>query len=90
MAGAWIFLGCFLSYVLETSTRAQSFLFLTGFSGGIAMAIYCPLTIVLNRRFLPAIARPGRWMTALMIFVSLFYMGYAVYSVITFIQARPF
>jgi len=90
VAGVWILLGCFLTYVLETSTRAQSFLFLTGFSGGIAMAIYCPLTIVLNRRFLPDTARPGRWMTALMGFVSLFYMGYAVYSVVTVIQARPF
>jgi hypothetical protein len=88
VAGAWIFLGCFLSYVLETSTRAQSFLFLTGFSGGIAMAIYCPLTIVLNRRFLPAIARPGRWMTGFMGIASLFYMGYAVYSIITFLQER--
>jgi len=88
VAGAWIFLGCFLSYVLETSTRAQSFLFLTGFSGGIAMAIYCPLTIVLNRRFLPASARPGRWMTGFMGVASLFYMGYAVYSIITFLQER--
>jgi hypothetical protein len=65
-------------------------LFLTGFSGGIAMAIYCPLTIVLNRRFLPVSARPGRWMTAFMGVASLFYMGYAVYSVITFVQARLF
>lgn len=88
VAAAWILLGCFLSYVLETSTRAQSFLFLTGFSGGIAMAIYCPLTIVLNRRFLPPSARPGRWMTAFMGVASLFYMGYAVYSILTFVQAR--
>ena len=90
MAGTWIFLGCFLTYVLETSTRAQSFLFLTGFSGGIAMAIYCPLTIVLNRRFLPVSARPGFWMTILMTVASLFYMGYALYSIVTLIQARLF
>ena len=51
---------------IESSTRAQSFLFLTGFSGGIAMAIYCPLTLVMNRRFLPAAATPGRLMTTLM------------------------
>jgi hypothetical protein len=88
VAGAWIVLGCVLTYVLETSTRAQSFLFLTGFSGGIAMAIYCPLTIVLNRRFLPPSARPGRWMTALMGVASAFYMGYAVYSIITLVQTR--
>ncbi len=90
VAGTWIFLGCFLTYVLETNTRAQSFLFLTGFSGGIAMAIYCPLTIVLNRRFLPVSARPGFWMTILMTVASLFYMGYAVYSIVTLIEARFF
>jgi hypothetical protein len=83
VAGAWILLGCFLTYVLETSTRAQSFLFLTGFSGGIAMAIYCPLTLVMNRRFLPAAATPGWIMTALMALTSLFYAGYAVYSILT-------
>jgi hypothetical protein len=86
VAGAWILLGCFLTYVLETSTRAQSFLFLTGFSGGIAMAIYCPLTMRLNRRFLPASARPGPLMTALMGVASLFYAGYAVYSLIALLK----
>jgi hypothetical protein len=88
VAAAWMILGCFLTWVLETSTRAQSFLFLTGFSGGIAMAIYCPLTLLLNRRFLPTSARPGPWMTILMGLVSLFYVGYAVYSVFTLLQAR--
>ena len=86
VAGAWILLGCFLTYVLESSTRAQSFLFLTGFSGGIAMAIYCPLTLVMNRRFLPAAATPGRLMTTLMALTSLFYVGCAVYSVATLLR----
>lgn len=85
---AWIVLGCLLTYVLETSTRAQSFLFLTGFSGGIAMALYCPLTLLMNRRFLPRSARPGWFMTALMIGVSAFYIGYAASSVIAPIVSR--
>lgn len=83
VAAAWILLGCVLTYVLETSTRAQSFLFLTGFSGGIAMAIYCPLMMLTNRRFLPRSARPGSLMTLLMSLVSAFYIGYAGYSIWT-------
>jgi hypothetical protein len=87
IAIAWIALGCLLTFVLETSTRAQGFLFLTGFSGGIAMAIYCPLTMLMNRRFLPESVRPGRLMMTLMTVVSLFYIGYAVYSVYTLAAA---
>lgn len=87
VAGAWIVLGCVLTYVLETSTRAQSFLFLTGFSGGIAMAIYCPLTVLMNRRFLPASARPGPLMMGLMGLASAFYVGYAVYSVFSLLTS---
>jgi hypothetical protein len=79
-------LGCLLTYVLETSTRAQSFLFLTGFVGGIAMAIYCPLTMLVNRRFLPPSARPGTVMTILMSLVSAFYIGYAIFSVYTLVM----
>jgi hypothetical protein len=87
VAIAWIILGCVLTYVLETSTRAQSFLFLTGFSGGIAMAIYCPLTMLMNRRFLPISARPSGLMTVLMSLVSAFYIGYAVYSIYTLLAS---
>jgi hypothetical protein len=81
-AGVWMLLGCLLTYFLETSTRAQSFLFVTGFSGGLAMAVYCPLLLWLNRRFLPASARPSVAMTGLMAVASLFYLGYAVYSLL--------
>ena len=85
VAGGWILLGCFLTYVLETSTRAQSFLFMAGFSGGIAMAIYCPLTLVMNRRYLPPAATPGWIMTTLMALTSVFFVGYAVFSILSLI-----
>ncbi len=86
-AVSWIILGCLLTYVLETSTRAQSFLFLTGFSGGIAMALYCPLTLLMNRRFLPRSARPGWFMTVLMVGVSSFYIGYAACSIVMLVAS---
>ncbi|MCI0408748.1 MAG: Nramp family divalent metal transporter, partial [Acidobacteria bacterium] len=86
-SGGWMLLGCLLTYLLETSTRAQSFLFVTGFAGGMAMAVYCPLMMWVNRRFLPACARPGRLMTGLMALVSLFYLGYAVYSLMDLLGA---
>lgn len=85
-SGWWMLLGCLLTYLLETSTRAPSFLFVTGFAGGMAMAVYCPLTIWVNRRFLPAGARPGAVMTSLMALVSLFYLGYALYSLLDLLR----
>lgn len=89
VATFWMILGCLLTYVLETSTRAQGFLFLTGFVGGIAMAIYCPVTLLMNRLLLPPTARPGRIMTTLMSLVSAFYIGYAVFSVYNLVISQP-
>jgi len=54
---------------------------MTGFSGGIAMALYCPLMLPMNWRFLPPSARPSPLMLVLMTIVSAFYIGYACYSI---------
>jgi hypothetical protein len=55
--------------------RLPAFLFLlsAGFFGGIAMAIYVPLTIVVNLRLLPPAMRPGPVRIAVMGAISAFY-----------------
>jgi Mn2+/Fe2+ NRAMP family transporter len=83
----WILAGLFLTYLYE-HLPAILFLLSAGFFGGIAMAIYGPLTLVANRRLLPASFRPGALMTAIVATVSLFYIAFAVVSVV--VLARRF
>jgi hypothetical protein len=54
------------------------FLLSAGFFGGIAMAIYCPLTLVINLRFLPPAARPGRTSIVVLAGISVFYAVFAI------------
>ena len=53
----------------------------SAFFGGIAMAIYTPLSLVINRKFLPVSVRPGLIKTILLLFVSCFYIVFALFSV---------
>jgi hypothetical protein len=76
-AAAWMVLGCLLTYWYER-LPALLFLLSAGFFGGIAMAIYCPLTLVVNLRLLPAPLRPGRARVAVLVGISTFYGVFAV------------
>ncbi|MGH7822717.1 MAG: Nramp family divalent metal transporter, partial [Candidatus Binatia bacterium] len=80
-AWAWMILGCVLTYYYE---RLPAFLFLlsAGFFGGIAMAVYCPLTLLANQRLLPEPFRPGRIRCWALAAVSLFYGAFAVVSAV--------
>jgi Mn2+/Fe2+ NRAMP family transporter len=80
IAAFWIVVGVGLTYLYE---RLPPILFLlsAGFFGGIAMAVYCPLTLLINLRFLPPAARPGRIRVAILGLVSLFYAAFAVAAV---------
>ena len=53
----------------------------SAFFGGIAMAIYTPLTLILNRKYLPVEMRPGPVRTAILGVISAFYMLFAIISV---------
>ena len=55
---------------------------IAGFFGGIAMAVYCPLTIAVNLRLLPPPMRPGPVRIALLGAISAFYAAFAVVSVV--------
>ena len=81
IAAAWIVLGTFLTYVYE-SLPPILFLMGSAFFGGIAMAVYTPLTLILNRRLLPRALRPGPAKTTLLAAVSAFYVVFAVFAVV--------
>jgi hypothetical protein len=80
-AAVWMVLGCALTYLWER-LPAVLFLLSAGFFGGIAMAIYCPLTLLVNRRLLPAPMRPGPVRVAVLGAISAFYGVFAVVSVV--------
>ena len=83
IAGIWIIAGCLITFVMEQMGVSElGFLFNAAYMGGFAMALYVPLTLYINRRFLPKFARPGGICTAMMILASLVYVGFAVSSII--------
>lgn len=81
IAMTWILLGTVLTYVYE-SLPPILFLMGSAFFGGIAMAVYTPLTLLVNRRLLPPALRPGRAKTVLLAAISVFYVAFAVFSVV--------
>ena len=83
VAGIWIIAGCLITFVMEQMGVSElGFLFNAAYMGGFAMALYVPLTLYINRRFLPKFARPGGICTTMMILASLVYVGFAVSSII--------
>ena len=49
--------------------------------GGFAMAVYTPLTLYMNLRYLPRSARPGPFNILMLSIASLIYLGFAVYCI---------
>ncbi len=83
IAGIWIIAGCLITFVMEQMGVSElGFLLNAAYMGGFAMALYVPLTLYINRRFLPKFARPGGICTTMMILASLVYVGFAVSSII--------
>ncbi|MBI2191744.1 MAG: Nramp family divalent metal transporter [Planctomycetes bacterium] len=74
----WIIAGCALTYVMEARGISElGFLLNASYMGGFAMAVYVPLTLYINRRYLPPSARPG-WLCVLMnLIASAVYVGFA-------------
>jgi hypothetical protein len=80
IAAGWIAAGIVLTYVYE-SLPAILFLMGAGFFGGIAMALYTPLTLFINLRHLPPAQRPSRLRVGAMLLLSVFYGVFAVAAV---------
>lgn len=84
IATAWILVGIALTHLYEAIPPIV-FFFNAGFFGGLAMAIYAPLTLWINRRHLPDIARPSRLRTLVLAAVSVFYIVFAVVAAVVVI-----
>ena len=83
IASIRIVAGCFITYVMELRGISElGFLFNAAYMGGFAMAIYVPLTLYINHRFLPRLARPGLLCTIMMVIASLVYVGFAISSIV--------
>jgi hypothetical protein len=80
IAAGWIVAGIALTYIYE-SLPAILFLMGAGFFGGIAMALYTPLTLFINMKYLPPALRPTRLRAGIMILLSIFYGLFAVVAV---------
>ena len=77
IAALWMIVGIALTYAYE-SIPPIAFLLSAGFFGGIAMAVYAPLTLWINLRFLPEPFRPGPLRIAILAAVSLLYIAFAI------------
>ena len=83
VAGTWIVAGCLITFVMEQKGVSElGFLFNAAYMGGFAMAIYVPLTLYINHRFLPKTAKPKGASTVIMIIASLVYIGFAISCVV--------
>jgi len=81
IAGSWMIIGCLITFIMEQfGVQDLGFLFNAAYMGGFAMAVYVPLTLFINLRYLPKSARPGWICTPMMIIASLVYVGFAVAS----------
>lgn len=77
VALGWIVAGILLTYAYE-SIPPFLFLLSAGFFGGIAMAIYAPLTLIINLKYLPPSFRPSRIRIVILLLVSTFYIAFGV------------
>jgi hypothetical protein len=79
VAAVWIVAGCVITFVMEQRGVSElGFLFNAAYIGGFAMALYVPLTLFINHRYLPKAARPGAISTVMMVVASLTYIAFAV------------
>lgn len=82
IAVSWIVGGCLLTWIMEARAVSDlGFLLNAAYMGGFAMAIYVPLTLFINLRYLPKSARPKPLSVAMMVVASAVYVGFAIVCV---------
>lgn len=78
----WIVAGCVITYIMDNiGVTDLGFIFNAGYMAGFAMAVYVPLLLYMNYRYLPKSARPGFLPTIMMIVASAIYVGFALSSI---------
>ena len=85
----WMISAIVITYIMERlGVSNLGFLFSAAYLGGFAMAIYVPLQLYCNLRYLPKSAKPKLLNTCMMIIASIVYIGFAVASVYGEIASR--
>ena len=83
ITGIWMILAIAITAILESKNYSNlGILFNAAYVGGFAMAIYVPLTLWMNLRYLPKTARPGWVCTFMMIVATCVYVGFAISCII--------
>jgi hypothetical protein len=83
IALVWMATGCLLTFAIERFGYEQQelgVLLNAAYMGGFAMAVYVPLTLYINLRYLPPAARPGWFSIAMMVLATGVYSGFALWS----------
>ncbi len=81
IASLWMVVGIALTYAYEAIPPIM-FLLSAGFFGGIAMAIYAPLTLWINLRLIPEPFRPGPVRVAMVSVISLIYISFGIVATV--------
>lgn len=90
IALGWIAVGIVITFVIEWFQLSGQLgvLFNAAYMGGFAMAVYVPLMLYMNLRYLPKSARPKPLSIGMMSLASAIYVGFAVYCLWTEIASR--
>lgn len=90
IALGWITIGILITAVIEIFQLSGQLgvLFNAAYMGGFAMAIYVPLMLFMNLKYLPKSARPGPAHIGMMTIASLVYGGFAIACLIWEIRSR--
>jgi len=82
IAAGWMVVGTGVTWVMERfSVTELGFFFNAAYIGGFAMAVYVPLLLYMNLRYLPRSTRPGWVHRAFLIIAGVVYVGFACASI---------
>ena len=91
IAVGWMAAGCGITFALDyfhSQEQELGVLLQAAYMGGFAMAVYVPLTLYINLRYLPRSARPKLVSILMMLVATAVYGGFAVISLYAELQKR--
>ncbi|HVX60925.1 MAG TPA: Nramp family divalent metal transporter [Pirellulales bacterium] len=91
IAVAWMATGCGIAFAMDyfkSEEQELGILLQAAYMGGFAMAVYVPLMLYINLRYLPKSARPGAVSIIMMLGAAVLYGGFAVMSLWGELQSR--
>lgn len=91
IAIGWMAAGCAITFAMDyfqSQEQELGVLLQAAYMGGFAMAVYVPLTLYINLRYLPRSARPGPGSILMMLAATAVYGGFAAMSLWGELQSR--